>query len=366
MKILGSEVSLASQHIAVQEHTRSESLKVWVGNQRPDFEHTTGNLSLLERDRVNLSSQAKAAMHNTWKGRTAASRAENRENSTENDPVSMIIRMLAELITGKKIKITSISAPDDASDPQKAADLSQAANQAQTPPQPQPSTRAGFGLEYDSLEKNMEAERTNFSAQGMVRTVDGRQIEFNLQLSMERVFMSEESVSVRLGDAAVQQKDPLLINFSGTAAQLTEAKFSFDIDTDGEVDEISFAEGNSGFLALDNNGDGEINNGSELFGANSGNGFQDLSAYDQDKNGWIDESDSVFSRLKVWSKDEQGTDFLTGLKETGVGALYLGNISTPFELKNGVNESLGTVRASGVYLAENGSSGTLQQVDLTL
>jgi hypothetical protein len=169
-----------------------------------------------------------------------------------------------------------------------------------------------------------------------------------------------------MGDAAIQQQDPLVINFDGTAAQLTDAKFSFDIDTDGEAEQVSFTEGNSGFLALDKNSDGVITDGSELFGASSGNGFADLSAYDQDGNGWIDDSDGVFRQLQVFSKDEQGNDVLTGLKASGIGALYLGNVSTAFELKNSSNDSLGTVRASGVYLAENGAFGTLQQVDLTL
>ena len=365
MKIQGSDVLLTSQHSAVKEQTQSESLKVWVGDRRPDFERSSGPLSLLEHDRVDLSSRAKSAIHNTGKGRTAASGTGEHEDSTENDPVSMIIRMLAELVTGKKIKITSFSPISEVVDPQKAADLSQAANQAQALSQPQPSTRAGFGLEYDSLETYSEAESMNFSAQGVVSTVDGQQIHFNLQLSMERVFVSEKSVSVRLGDA-VTQKDPLMINFDGTAAQLTDAKFSFDIDSDGNADQVSFAGENSGFIALDKNSDGVINNGSELFGTRSGNGFQDLAAYDQDGNGWIDENDSVFSRLKVWTKDEQGNDLLVGLKAMGVGALYLGAAATPFEIKTVSNDSLGTVRASGIYLNEDGSAGTLQQVDLTL
>ena len=60
------------------------------------------------------------------------------------------------------------------------------------------------------------------------------------------------------------------------------------------------------FLALDLNGDGRINNGSELFGALSGNGFADLAQYDSDANGWIDENDEIFQRLKVWSGADDG------------------------------------------------------------
>ena len=125
---------------------------------------------------------------------------------------------------------------------------------------------------------------------------------------MTRVYVEQTDISLRLGDAVKQKKDPLVINFNGSAAQLTSTKFSFDIDTDGTTENISFAAPGSGFLALDKNHDGKINDGSELFGPASGNGFKELAAYDQDGNQWIDENDAVFSRLKVWSKDGEGKD----------------------------------------------------------
>lgn len=43
-------------------------------------------------------------------------------------------------------------------------------------------------------------------------------------------------------------------------------------------------------LSLDQNGNGEIDNGTELFGTKSGDGFADLARYDLDYNGWIDET----------------------------------------------------------------------------
>lgn len=67
---------------------------------------------------------------------------------------------------------------------------------------------------------------------------------------------------------------------SRPAASLTERDFAFDIDLDGHADQIAFVGTGSGFLALDRNGDGEINDGSELFGPESGDGFAELAAYD--------------------------------------------------------------------------------------
>jgi hypothetical protein len=143
-----------------------------------------------------------------------------------------------------------------------------------------------------------------------------------------------------------------------------QTQFQFDLNSDGTKEQIAFVAPGSGFLALDKNGDGTINNGSELFGPGTGNGFKDLAAYDSDGNGWIDENDAVFNNLRIWTKDSAGNDQLFTLSQKGVGALYLGNVATPFSVKDEQNALLGQVRSTGIFLQENGTVGTLQQVDL--
>lgn len=81
----------------------------------------------------------------------------------------------------------------------------------------------------------------------------------------------------------VDLTDPLVINLDGNIAGLSDQKFMFDIDADGEEESISYLQGGSGYLALDKNGDGVINDGSELFGTKSGDGFADLAEYDADE-----------------------------------------------------------------------------------
>jgi hypothetical protein len=46
--------------------------------------------------------------------------------------------------------------------------------------------------------------------------------------------------------------------------------------------------------------------------------------------------------------------------------LYLGQQATPFELKDGAGNELGAVRATGLYLTEDGRAGSLQQIDLVV
>lgn len=209
-----------------------------------------------------------------------------------------------------------------------------------------------------------EAESTTFATTGIVRTADGRDINFNMEVSMSRAFTASiNSLEVE----SYIKTDPLMINLDTDIGSVSDQKFFFDLDADGKEEEISFAGKGSGFLALDRNGDGKINDGSELFGTKSGDGFKDLAAYDEDGNGWIDENDAVFSRLKIWTKDEEGNDRLIRLRDADVGAIYLGNADTQFSLKDDDHKLNGELKKTGIYLHESsGEVGTVNHVDLII
>ncbi|WP_051226713.1 hypothetical protein [Butyrivibrio sp. MC2013] len=160
--------------------------------------------------------------------------------------------------------------------------------------------------------------------------------------------------------------DPLIINTTAQTSGLSDKKFKFDLDADGKQDEISMTKAGSGFLALDKNDDGKINDGTELFGVKSGDGFRDLAEYDTDGNGWIDENDEVFEKLKVWSKTDDGKDEMKSLKESGVGAIFLGAENTEFTLEGEDGVLDGKVRKTGIFLKEDGTAGTIQHVDLAI
>ena len=209
-----------------------------------------------------------------------------------------------------------------------------------------------------------EYESTSFMTQGKVQTEDGRSIDFNVAFSMSRA-CSATINSMEVSNYILT--DPLVINLDTDMTEISDQKFFFDIDSDGKEEEISELGKGSGFLALDKNGDSKVNDGNELFGTKSGDGFKDLVEHDQDGNGWIDENDDVFSKLKVWTKDKDGNDVLLNLKEADVGAIYLGNADTQYSFKD---ESLNTnavLRKTGVYLKESsGKVGTVSHVDLAV
>lgn len=215
---------------------------------------------------------------------------------------------------------------------------------------------------YYSYFTYSESETTSFNTKGSVVTADGREIDFNIGLEMSRSFTQTAGSYIDFTQPVLC--DPLVINLDSNIATVSDQKFFFDLDGDGEEEEISQLNSGSGYLALDKNGDGIINDGSELFGTTSGNGFADLAAYDQDNNGWIDEADEIFQHLRIWIKDENGNDKLISLKDAGVGALYLGSSDTQFSLKDASNNTNGVIRKTGMFLYEDGNTGTLQQLDL--
>lgn len=207
-----------------------------------------------------------------------------------------------------------------------------------------------------------ETEKTSFSTTGTVRTADGREISFNLDVGMSRSFSQYTSRQTEM----MVMCDPLVINLNSNIATVSDQKFYFDLDADGEEEAISMLCEDSGYLALDLNGDGIVNDGSELFGTSSGDGFADLAKYDEDGNGWIDENDDVWNKLQIWIGQEDGTSRLYRLAEKGVGALCLQNAATDFTQKNDFGEVNAAIRKTGIFLYENGMAGTLQHLDLAV
>jgi len=362
MKIAESNIQFTSSHTAVEYTERRESLTLWQQSRGPiRSDRENAHNRKLEAKTMTSVEQATKVSLSTASRRQVAEAAEvdalSEEDRLVNDLNLRILKALFEKLTGRKINLSTTGTTVEPAGATTASAAVPTAGQTTEVAQ----VAAGFGFQYERREVYHEAESSQFNAQGMVQTSDGQQIEIAVELNMSRSFTSTLEESFQ---ASAALKDPLVINFDGAAAQLTQEKFRFDIDADGEEDLISMIAPGSGFLALDANNDGKVNDGSELFGALSGDGFADLAAYDGDGNGWIDESDTIFSQLRIWTKDAAGEDQLLTLLETGVGALYLGRISTPFALKDSSNELQGQVRATGMFLREEGGAGTMQQLDL--
>ena len=177
---------------------------------------------------------------------------------------------------------------------------------------------------------------------------------------MNRAYRQDTAVSVRAGDALL---DPLILRFQPSSSYLTDPHFNFDLNADGKDEQLPILAQGSAFLVYDRNGDRQVNDGTELFGPRSGNGFAELSGLDGSGNGWIDENGPAYGSLYAWHPAD-GQNLQSSLRDQGVGAIYTLSVPSAFSLKDGSNSLLGQVQRSGLFLTENGEPGLIQQVDL--
>lgn len=392
MKIASSNIALQSDHSKKEQHYVAETLRVRNGDnisvetqrtylgQSENSSQTKVSLSekalqLLQNEQENANKNANENANANLLRRFVQNNnaVQNNEIDAPEDPKLLLIRAIIEAITGKSIKFVGESAANQSdkanSTTPTMANLANIANANGGEVIAVSSGNTAFGLRYNSNEVIKENETTNFSASGIIKTADGKEIQFQCDLSMQRSFYMDNSTEIFMGASTDRKSlcDPLIINFAGTAAELKNTTFAFDLNADGSAENIQELAAGSAFLVLDKNKDGKINNGNEMFGTQSGDGFADLSVYDEDGNGWIDENDSVYNSLGVWNNSAYGGK-IRSLKEAGIGAIYLQNANTEFSIKDKTtNELQGQIRKTGIFLNEkNGNIGTIQHVDLAI
>jgi len=282
-------------------------------------------------------------------------------NLSNEDSDVRLIRLLFEAMSGRKISLMQV--------PHESLESQVSSNDF--------STALSFSqMKVESQSVNMDdaqplaLERTT---QINTQTIQSFQAALHLQLDDGSfVDVNYNSILVEAHNLSIQRQlvidgevvDPLVLTFDQSNATLSQAKVDFDLNVDGEIDSISYAAGPSAFLALDKNENGKIDDGSELFGATSGDGFADLAQYDDNHDGVIDESDAVFSKLQLSSLDAQGNYILENLADRNVGAIFLANLNTETMLADANNEVNGIVRKSGLFLQENYTPGLIQHVDI--
>lgn len=338
MQIESAALSMRATHAQAESRRESVRIEIREGNPQGDGPATRGGSAAMA---ISAPSSGVSSTADT----SAGVRSEAGEDTSENLSSDLrLLKAIVQSLTGQLMKLFD-------------ADALQADDAAQPAPQEAPTQ-----LRISQIREYAEAESTSFSASGTIRTRDGMQIEFSLSLSMQRAYLERSSTEIIL-QGTPRLKDPLVINFDGRAAELTQQRYDFDLDADGQLDQIPGLSSGRAFLVLDSNGDGRVNDGRELVGALSGDAYGDLRALDEDGNGFIDEGDSAFARLAVWRPGEDG---LRSLSAAGVGALATAALRTPFKLVDQQNQQLGQLRASSIYVSESGRVGSTQQLDMVV
>lgn len=116
-------------------------------------------------------------------------------------------------------------------------------------------------------------------------------------------------------DQAECQRDPLIIDLDGNrnvVRELFDSTAYFDLDNDGFRERVAWSLANDGFLVRDLNGNGLIDNGTEMFGSGRAEqdggsvqlrgtaGFAELATLDSNRDGLISADDTGFASLRVW------------------------------------------------------------------
>ena len=313
IKIIGTDMKIADSQIQMNSSRSysvidesTTSIRAWINQEQEGGPDT-----------VSISQAARSTL------KSSSGTSEDQEIDATSELDASLEKLIAELLSGSKIKLARI---EDVQGNSKGIEDMPQDNPTDT--QETETNQQGWGLEIKSEDAHQEREDVSFDAQGIVKTSDGKEYGFSLHLDMSREFVEKNSLTIRAGDALT---DPLVINFSGNSAQLSNIKFVFDLNTDGKDEQMAALKSGSGFLAIDVNGDGTINDGTELFGPKTGNGFNELGRYDSDGNKWIDENDEAYTRLEILTFDEQGNRHVQSLKDMGIGAIYTPYSSTLFD-----------------------------------
>jgi hypothetical protein len=129
---------------------------------------------------------------------------------------------------------------------------------------------------------------------------------------------------------------PIVIALDGGRIRLSSLRdgVQFDIRGVGKPDRVAWpTDTDEGFLALDRNGNGIIDDGQELFGnftplargGRASNGFEALAEFDANHDGWVDGHDPIFRQLRIWvDRNRDGVcdpDELLSLPDAGIAAL---------------------------------------------
>ena len=177
----------------------------------------------------------------------------------------------------------------------------------------------------------------------------------------------------------IPRRDPLTLDLNNNGLETVPVNATnpvyFDLTGEGVQSSVGWVAPNDGFLVLDRNGDGLINDGTELFGdatpayeagttnpsTGSGltvDGFAALAQEDTNGDGIVNSGDANFANLRVWqdlNQDGVSQDGeLKTLSELGIESFNVASINHSQLLANG-----NQIADTGTFTRMDGTSGKI-------
>jgi Ca2+-binding RTX toxin-like protein len=148
----------------------------------------------------------------------------------------------------------------------------------------------------------------------------------------------------------IKGSDPLVLDLDGNGIEfsnLASSRVYFDLDGDKFAEHTAWLKGSDGFLVVDANHNGRIDDIAEMFGGVGVSGYQELAGYDSNHDGVVDARDTNFSELRIWRDLNQNGVTDAGELQTlaDAGIVSLSATAVPLD----------ATTPQGVYLADRGT-----------
>ena len=175
----------------------------------------------------------------------------------------------------------------------------------------------------------------------------------------------------RLFHQAEITRSPLVLDLNGDGVSTVamSAGVHFDQNNNRFAELSGWVASSDGLLVRDLNGNGTIDNGSEVFGDNTllangqkaANGFAALSGMDSNCDGIVNSADTNFSQLQIWRDLNQN-----GVSDAGelftTGQLGIQSINTAASNTTPATVAGGSLAAAGSYIRTDGTVSTMGDV----
>ena len=181
---------------------------------------------------------------------------------------------------------------------------------------------------YNDYNSNRETDMPPFTAKGIQTKYNGYRCKFTGGLT-----------------ASPTGHDPIVFDLNGDGVfETTDTNNGvyLDHENDGFAEASAWIGKNEGILINDLNGNGSLDNGSELITA------ENLIQFDTNGDGIIDNNDSGYNELKII----KGDGSIVSLEEAGIASINLERMST-----NIVDKNNNTLFEQGFFTRTNGETG---------